>query len=500
MQMLRLMQFIDRGYLIFVLHSGDHHAPHPFLPHPAGARMSAPALPDGRYGARLAALSLTMLLPSLGISIANVALPTLAASYQVTMAEVQWVVIGYLLAVTSLIVSAGRLGDLVGRRRLLLGGIGVFALASGAAALAPGLWVLVAARAVQGAGAAVMMALTIALVGGSVPKHRTGSAMGLLGTMSAVGTALGPPLGGALIALFGWPAVFAVLATMGGATLLIGHRLFPPDAPAVRGAGGFDGRGTVLLALSLMAFMAALTLGARLPTPALTALGAAAVIGFAAFLRHLARAPAPLVRLDLLRDGSLRAGLAALALVSAIVMATLVVGPFYLSGVLGLGSFATGLAMSAGPVVSALTGAPAGRLVDRIGSQRVMTGGLLAMITGAAALTLLPAQSGVAGYLGGLIVVTFGYALFQAANTTAIMQATPDDRRGVTSALLGLARNLGLIAGASAMGAVYALGPAVASGLGLWAGPGAGLRLTFLVAASLAATALGLTLRQPRRG
>ena len=121
------------------------------------------------------------------------------------------------------------------------------------------------------------------------------------------------------------------------------------------------------------------------------------------------------------------------------------------------------------------------------------------MIAGAAALTLLPADSGVAGYLCGLVVVTFGYALFQAANTTAIMQATPDDRRGVTSALLGLARNLGLITGASAMGTVYALGPAVADHLGLWTGPGAGLRLTFLVAASLAATALGLTLRHARR-
>jgi MFS family permease len=151
-----------------------------------------------RYGPRLAALSLAMLLPSLGTSIANVALPTLAMSFDATMAEVQWVVISYLLAVTSLIVGVGRLGDIIGRSRLLLMGIGLFAAASLACAVAPSLWVLISARAVQGLGAAVMMALTIAMVGDLVPRDQTGSAMGLLGTVSAVGTALGPSLGGVL--------------------------------------------------------------------------------------------------------------------------------------------------------------------------------------------------------------------------------------------------------------------------------------------------------------
>ena len=125
----------------------------------------------------LAGLSLSMLLSSLGTSIANVGLPTLAQAFNASFQEVQWVVLAYLLAVTTLIVSVGRLGDLTGRRRLLI-----------------------VARAVQGLGAAIMMSLTIAFVGETVPKAKTGSAMGLLGTMSAIGTALGPSLGGILIA------------------------------------------------------------------------------------------------------------------------------------------------------------------------------------------------------------------------------------------------------------------------------------------------------------
>ena len=147
----------------------------------------------------LAALSLSMLLPSLGVSIANVAMPTLAQAFAASFQEIQWIVLAYLLAITTLIVSVGRLGDMTGRRRLLLAGVLLFTAASVLGGTAPTLWLLIAARAAQGLGAAIMMALTLAFVGDTVPKAKTGSAMGLLGTMSAIGTALGPTLGGALI-------------------------------------------------------------------------------------------------------------------------------------------------------------------------------------------------------------------------------------------------------------------------------------------------------------
>src|SRR6267154_1772812 len=144
----------------------------------------------------LASLSLSMLLPSLGTSIANVGLPNLAQAFNASFQEVQWIVLAYLLAITTLIVSVGRLGDITGRRRLLLSGIFLFSVASLLCGIAPTLWLLIAARAAQGLGAAIMMALTMAFVGETVPKERTGSAMGLLGTMSEIGTALGPSVGG----------------------------------------------------------------------------------------------------------------------------------------------------------------------------------------------------------------------------------------------------------------------------------------------------------------
>lgn len=161
-------------------------------------------------GYALAGLALSVLLSSLATSIANVALPSLADAFNASFQAVQWVVIIYLIVITALIVGAGRLGDLVGRKKLLLVGISLFTLASLLSGMAPTLWLLTAARALQGLGAAIMMALTMAFVGETVPKEKAGSAIGLLGTMSAIGTALGPSLGGVLIAGLGWQAIFFI--------------------------------------------------------------------------------------------------------------------------------------------------------------------------------------------------------------------------------------------------------------------------------------------------
>ncbi len=188
----------------------------------------------------LASLSLSMLMPSLDTSIANVALPTLARAFGASFQGVQWIVLAYLLAITTLIVSVGRLGDMIGRRRLLLMGIGLFTLASLLCGIAPTLWILIAARAAQGLGAAIMMALTVAFAGEAVPKARTGSAMGLLGTMSAIGTTLGPSLGGVLIAGPGWRAIFLVNVPLGILNLFLARRYLPVDR---QGGAKTDRRG-----------------------------------------------------------------------------------------------------------------------------------------------------------------------------------------------------------------------------------------------------------------
>ncbi len=405
----------------------------------------------------LVSLSLAMLLSSLDTSIANVALPTLAQEFTASFQEVQWIVLAYLLTITTVIVSVGRLGDIIGRRRLLLAGIFLFTATSLLSGLAPTLWLLVAARAVQGLGGATMMALAMALVSETVPKEKTGSAMGLLGTMSAIGTALGPSLGGALIAGLGWRAIFFVNVPMGILTFLLAYRYLSADCrePGIA-RPGFDIVGPLLLAATLAAYALAVTIGRGSFGSINMALLVVAAFGVGLFVLAEAKAASPLIGLAMFRNAMLSASLAMSALVSTVVVTTLVVGPFYLSLTLGLDAAMVGLVLSVGPLVAALTGVPAGRIADRFGAKRLTVVGLVGMAAGSFLLSVLPATFGISGYIFPIVVITGGYGLFQTANNTAVMTDLPLDQRGVISGMLNLSRNLGRITGASVMGAVFA--------------------------------------------
>ena len=456
---------------------------------------SAFRAPSARWA--LVSLSLSMLLSSLGTSIANVALPTLAQAFNTSFQQVQWIVLAYLLTITSLIVGVGQLGDITGRRRLLLAGIFLFTLASILCGVAPTLWLLIAARGLQGLGAAIMMALSMAFIAQAVPKEQTGSAMGLLGTMSAIGTALGPSLGGVLIAGLGWRAIFLVNVPLGTLTFLLAHRYLPVDRLALKSdRRTFDTMGTLLLTLTLAAYALAMTIGRGSFGPFNLALLLAAVIGIGLFTIAETKATSPLIRLAMFRDPVLSASLAMSTLVSTVMMATLVVGPFYLSRALGLEPAGVGLVLSVGPLAAALTGVPAGRIADRIGAPRLTLFGLIGIAVGALLLSVIPATLGILGYIAPIVVITVGYALFQTANNTAVMMDIHPDQQGVISGLLNLSRNLGLITGASVMGAVFALASATTDIN--TAHPEAvanGMRITFAVATVLIVAALAIALR-----
>jgi MFS family permease len=392
--------------------------------------------PNGANWRVMTTLALSTLLASLGASIANIALPALAGAFSAPFGQVQWVVVAYLAALTVSVVAAGRLGDRHGLRRIYVIGLGLFAAASLLCGLTPNLWLLIGARAIQGAGAAALMTLSMALMREMAGEARMGRAMGLLGTMSALGTALGPALGGLLIAASGWRGVFLL------------------QVP--------------LAALTLILAVASLPRGGE---------------------RKNMRSPSLLSALD----PSLAPNLFVNLLVAAVMMTTLVVGPFYLGHGLDLKEALVGLVMSVGPAISIVSGVPSGRAVDAWGTGRVMAIGLAMLAVGAFLLSSLPSAIGVAGYVAAIVVLTPGYQLFQAANNTAVLADAPKARRGVASGLLSFSRNLGLVLGASAMAAVFAWGvgpddPGRASPAALTSG----MRLTFLLAAGLMAVAMAI--------
>lgn len=345
-------------------------------------------------------LGLSILLASLGTSIVNIALPTLAEVFLLPFIQVQAVVIGYLISLTITVVIAGRLGDRYGCKSMLIVGLVIFSLASLLCSVAPSLWILVAARSFQGIGAAFLMTLAMALTRQTVSKSQLGRAMGMLGTISALGTALGPVLGGLLITLSGWQSIFGLQFILASIAIILAWVLLPNDC-------------------------------IRKQIPTLSSWQP---------------------------DQNITPNLLINLMVAAVMMTTLVIGPFYLSLGLSLNQMQVGLIMGIGPVVAILSGIPSGRLVDRWGSRYIVAIGLIFLIIGSFMLAIVPKLMGLSGYIFPIIILTLGYQLFQAANNTMTLADVPKARQGVVSGLLSLSRNMGLIIGASVMGAIFSFG------------------------------------------
>ncbi|GKX41379.1 MFS transporter [Pectobacterium carotovorum subsp. carotovorum] len=386
-------------------------------------------------------LALAILSASLGTSIANIALPTLTAVFSAPFAQVQAVVIAYLAAMALSVVIAGRLGDRYGLKPVFITGLGLFAIASLLCAIAPQLWQLIAARALQGIGAAFLMTLGMALLRQTAGEKHVGRAMGIVGTVSALGTALGPSVGGFLLAIAGWRSLFWVQIPLVTIVLFMAFTLLPatPVKEKASLSGGLSLRNTTLLSN--------LTINAA---------------------------------------------------VTAVIMTTLIVGPYYLGLGLGLKETLVGLVMAIGPAVATFSGIPSGRLVDTWGFRRALTAGGSLVVTGTFMLAILPNLLGVTGYILAIIVLTPGYQLFQAANNTATLAEIPGNQRGTVSGLLNLSRNIGLIAGASIMGQVFALG--VGTEDFTHAAPASlanGMQLTFFLAGAMVLVAIAFT-RRPK--
>jgi len=444
----------------------------------------------------LICLSLSILLSSLSTSIANVALPTLVREFNASFQEVQWVVLAYLLAITTMIVSVGKLGDTIGRKRLLLFGLSLFTLASVLCGVVSSLSLLIVFRAAQGLGAAIMMTLSLAFVSEMVPKEKFGQTMGLLGTMSAIGTALGPSLGGFLIAGMSWRMIFLINLPIGILTFFLVSRSLPADRQRMKTEGrGFDLTGTLLLALTLAAYALAMTAGHGHYGKFNAALLLIATFGAILFVWAERKVAVPLIQLSVFRNPVWSAALIMNILVSTVMMATLVIGPFYLSSALGLSQASAGMVMSIGPVISILSGVPAGRIVDHWTAPLSVMIGLILMAVGSFILSAFSGTLGITGYITAIAILTPGYQLFQAANSTSVMQNVLPGQQGVMSGLLNLSRNLGLITGASVMGAVFSL----ASGANEMISAGAesiltGMRITFAVAGTLIVFALAIAI------
>jgi EmrB/QacA subfamily drug resistance transporter len=381
-------------------------------------------------------------------TVVNVALPTLKAALGAELAQLQWTVDGYLLFLAALLLVGGSLGDRLGRRRVFVVGLIWFGIASGVCGLAPNAGALIAARALQGVGAALLVPSSLALVRASFREQDTGAAIGAWAGLSGVSTALGPLLGGWLIAAWSWRLIFFINAPLAALGVWAALR-YVPESRDERAPRNTDYAGALLATVALGAIIYALIEGPRSGWNSVATF--AAVLGAAAagaFVRVEQRVSAPMLPLDIFRSLQFSgANLATFAIYFALS------GVFFLlvlelQQVLGYGSFEAGAALTPVTVLVLVLSPLAGKLGSKIGQRWPMTIGPLVAAVGAALLTRTRLDgSYMSSVFPGIVVLGLGLGFTVAPLTTAVFDAAPPERAGLASAVNNaVARVAGLLA------------------------------------------------------
>jgi EmrB/QacA subfamily drug resistance transporter len=387
----------------------------------------------------------------LDASIVTVALPHIALGLHASMRTVEWVSLSYLLVLVCALATVGRLADRLGRKLLYMDGFFVFSAGSLLCALAPGAGWLIAARVLQGLGAALLQANSLALIRVAMPDAELGRALGVQGTAQALGLGLGPALGGALVSLGGWRLLFLVNVPAGGIGLLLGWLLLPRTRASDTDRSPFDLRGAVLLAGAGAATLFVLSRARDLSPSIAAALALGAVACAAGLVLVERRVRAPLVDMRLLCERAIGSGLLGALLSFGVMFGALFAIPFSLASE-HVSPVLTGLELAVLPVALGCSSLIAGRFSEHAHAARLMTGSLALVAAGLAIVAWWP---GLAGRLIGLAVAGTGLGGFIPANNASIMGAVPRSKAGVLSGLLNVTRALGTALGVALASLIY---------------------------------------------
>lgn len=411
-------------------------------------------LPTPRRYWAILAIWLGMAMAVLDGAVANVALPTIARDLAADPASSIWVINAYQLAVVVALLPLAALGDRIGYRRIYVSGLAIFTAGSLACALSHTLGQLIAARVIQGLGAAGIMGVNGALVRFTYPQKGLGRGVGLNAVVIAVSAAIGPTLASAILAASTWPWLFAINVPLGLIAVLLGRR----DLPVTPAS---DARIDPVSVLLNAATFGGLFLGVESlargegPRAGLIAL-AGLVAGVLLVLRERAQT-APLIPIDLLRIRALRLALTTSTLSFIAQMLAFVALPFHIQGLFGRSAVETGLLMTPWPIAVGLVAPLAGRLADRYPAGLLGGVGLSLFAAGLIGLTLAPHGAPDWTIIVPMALCGAGFGLFQSPNNRAILSSAPRRRSGAAGGLLASARLLGQTTGAVAMAALFHL-------------------------------------------
>lgn len=407
----------------------------------------------------------------------NVALPAITAHFHLPLADVQWLVICYVLVYGSLMLVAGKLGDLFGHRLVFRAGLVISAIGCAACAAAPDWPLFLWARAVQGIGTALALACTPALATSLFPESERTKALAGFASAMALAAAVGPFLGGVLVELWGWPAVYWVRVPIALATLALSG-LLPSPRPDSR---PFDASGAVLIAATMSTLLLSLIFSQRREIAGVWALllFATALALLVAYVRRAKRVPEPILRPGLFADPRFAIPNVVNVLANMAGFAILLLTPYYLMNVLKLTALAGGIVLAMA-FAGSLTGAPLSAfLVKRIGQRPTVFAGVALVGLGLLPLGFTGLETPVIVVAALLVLEGVGQGLLTVAYTDIVTATLPPRDRGVAGSLSLLTRTLGIVGGASVLTALQARG---AEGIWGMAGFLAGYRFAFVAA------------------
>ena len=404
----------------------------------------------------LTAIGVGTFMSALDGSVVNTVLPVLGRDLHASVAAIEWVATIYLLVVSALLLGVGRAGDLRGHKRMYIAGFVLFVIGSALCGAAPSSHVLVAMRALQGIGAAMLFANSPAILTKTFPAAQRGRALGAQATFTYLGLTAGPSLGGWLADAFGWRSVFYINVPVGVIGIILGLRVIEDDRPE-RKTERFDYQGAMLFTAGLVSLLIALDQGHAWgwQSPLTLSLIAIAVAMLIAVLVVERRRSDAMLDLSLFRSRVFSAATASALLNYICVYAVLFVLPFLLIQGRGLDTRHAGLVLTAQPIIMAIVAPISGALSDRIGSRFLATMGMVVLAAGLFIIARLSAAGSLIEIAAGLAVIGLGIGLFSSPNNSALMGAAPRHRQGIAAGVLATARNVGMVLGVGLAGAVF---------------------------------------------
>ncbi len=404
----------------------------------------------------LLAVGLSILMGTIDMSIVNVALPILVEKLDTNFSTVQWVVLGYVLINTSLMLIVARLGDIHDKKLLYMLGLSVFTIGSFFCGFSPNIYWLIAFRVLQGLGGVFLQALGMALVVEVFPLHERGRALGLMGGMVSVGLASGPALGGIIIGGLGWSWIFWVNIPIGMLALLTLGRFVPSTNFRHKGKG-FDLTGAMTMMIVLVCYALAMTTGQDkgFDKTLIQVLLLASGIGSILFLLLEKNRPQPMVDLTLFHNLLFALGIFLSFTTFILLGGTMFILPFFLKYVQNYSTHIVGLLLMVVPIGEGVISPLAGWLADRWKPVGIRLLGSVVIMFGCFSVSTLQLDTSVWGYILRTFPLGLGVGAFQATNNTAVMGAVPQKRLGIASGLLALSRNLGVTTGVPLVGSLF---------------------------------------------